>query len=94
MGNHVFANAKALVYAGLFFDGIEANDWLAKGMKILVKECNEQILPDGGHFELSPMYHAIVLEDILDLINICRTRLSRLTDYHKAQLYNLSLIHI
>ena len=88
MGNHVFANAKALVYAGLFFDGIEANDWLATGMKILLKECNEQILPDGGHFELSPMYHAIVLEDILDLINICRTRLSRLTEDHKAQLFN------
>ena len=25
---------------------------------------------DGGHFELSPMYHAIFLEDLLDVLNI------------------------
>ena len=30
----------------------------------------EQILEDGGHFERSPMYHAIFLEDLLDIINI------------------------
>ena len=33
-------------------------------------ELSEQILPDGGHFERSPMYHAIVLEDVLDLVNL------------------------
>ena len=27
-------------------------------------------MQDGGHFERSPMYHAIVLEDLLDLINV------------------------
>ena len=37
---------------------------------ILKKELSEQILPDGGHYELSPMYHSIILEDILDLHNI------------------------
>ena len=26
-------------------------------------------MPDGGNFELSPMYHSIMLEDILDIIN-------------------------
>src|SRR5690606_21640103 len=26
--------------------------------------------PDGGHFERSPMYHCIVLEDLLDVINL------------------------
>ena len=30
----------------------------------------EQIRPDGGHFELSPMYHSIVLQDLLDLVNL------------------------
>jgi uncharacterized heparinase superfamily protein len=33
------------------------------------REVPEQVLPDGGHFELSPMYHAIILEDVLDLLN-------------------------
>ena len=70
LGNHLLANAKALVFAGLFFDGREADGWLRKGLKILSDELPEQILSDGGHFERSPMYHAIILEDLLDLINI------------------------
>jgi hypothetical protein len=31
LGNHLFANAKALVFAGLFFQGDEADAWLADG---------------------------------------------------------------
>jgi uncharacterized heparinase superfamily protein len=73
LGNHLFANAKALVFAGLFFDGAEATRWLNGGLRILKDEVAEQILADGGHFELSPMYHAIILEDVLDLINLART---------------------
>lgn len=72
LGNHLFANAKALVFAGLFFKGEEAKTWLGSGIAILSQEIPEQILPDGGHFELSPMYHATILEDVLDLINIGR----------------------
>ncbi len=70
LGNHLFANAKALVFAGLFFQGDAASDWLAHGLRILQREVPEQILPDGAHFELSPMYHAIILEDLLDLVNV------------------------
>jgi uncharacterized heparinase superfamily protein len=70
LGNHLFANAKALVHAGLFFDGPEAERWRARGMQILDHEVREQILKDGGHFELSPMYHAAILEDLLDLVNL------------------------
>jgi len=70
LGNHLFANAKALVFAGLFFEGVEAEEWLTTGLSILKNEVPEQILSDGGHFERSPMYHAIVLEDLLDLINV------------------------
>jgi uncharacterized heparinase superfamily protein len=72
LGNHLFANAKALIFAGLFFEGPEAMRWLDKGLSILATELGEQILADGGHFELSPMYHAIILEDVLDLINVSR----------------------
>lgn len=70
LGNHLFANAKALVFAGLWFDGQEADSWLERGLAILSREFDEQILPDGGQFELSPMYHALALEDVLDLANI------------------------
>ena len=72
LGNHLFANAKALIFAGLFFEGAEAANWLRCGCRILRRELPEQILEDGGHFELSPMYHALALEDVLDLINIIR----------------------
>ncbi len=70
LGNHLLANAKALVFAGLFFMGSKAKKWLEKGLSILESQLDEQVLDDGGHFERSPMYHAIILEDILDLINI------------------------
>jgi hypothetical protein len=72
LGNHLFVNAKALVFSGLFFRGADAERWLSIGLDILRQEIEEQILPDGGHFELSPMYHALILEDILDLYNVCR----------------------
>ena len=69
-GNHLLANAKALIFAGFYFEGNEAEMWLKKGMKILEKEIPEQILSDGGHFERSTMYHSIILEDLLDLENL------------------------
>ena len=72
MGNHLFVNAKALVYAGLFFDGPEATRWRETGLAILREEIFEQILPDGAQFERSPMYHALAVEDMLDLINVMR----------------------
>ncbi len=72
LGNHLLANAKALVIAGLYFDGPEADSWLNQGLAIYAHELDEQILADGGHFELSPMYHAIILEDLLDVLNMTR----------------------
>ncbi len=72
LGNHLFANAKALVLAGLFFDGDEADEWLDCGLRILKRELPEQVLADGGQFERSPMYHALAFEDVLDLINVAR----------------------
>ncbi|HFO1787930.1 TPA: alginate lyase family protein [Escherichia coli] len=71
-GNHLFANAKALIFAGVFFSGKQAEYYLELGLNILDKELNEQILSDGGHFERSPMYHNIILNDILDLCNLAQ----------------------
>ncbi|MEJ5207463.1 alginate lyase family protein [Denitratimonas sp. CY0512] len=72
LGNHLWANAKALVFAGAFFEGDEAEAWLRKGTALLERELVEQFLPDGGHFERSPMYHSILLEDVLDLLQLNR----------------------
>jgi len=70
LGNHLFANAKALVFLGVFFNDNKTEKFLKKGLKIIDKQIDEQIMGDGGHFELSPMYHSIILEDFLDLINL------------------------
>ena len=70
LGNHLLANAKALVFAGAFFRGPEADAWLRDALAVLEEQLAEQILPDGAHFELSPMYHSIALEDLLDLVNL------------------------
>ncbi len=83
LGNHLFANAKALIFSGLYFQGTEADEWYQTGIKILNKELPEQVLADGGNFELSPMYHAIFLEDLLDLINIHQV-------YNKSQPANIA----
>ena len=70
LGNHIFANGKALVFAGSYFSGKAADAWLKKGLRILDRQIKEQFLADGGHFELSPMYHAILLWDMCDLVNL------------------------
>lgn len=70
LGNHLFSNAKALIFGGLFFEGSEAERWYALGMKIMFNQLGEQILADGGHFERSPMYHSLLLEDLMDLFNL------------------------
>ncbi|MCG8612122.1 MAG: heparinase II/III family protein [Pseudomonadales bacterium] len=73
LGNHYFANGKALIFAGIYFSGSSPRRWLRQGLRIIEEQIDEQILPDGGNFELSPMYHAIMLVDLLDMINILNT---------------------
>lgn len=70
LGNHLFTNAKALMFVGHFFDGDIGNKFLTKALNIFDKELNEQFLEDGGHFELSPMYTASTILDILDIVNL------------------------
>jgi uncharacterized heparinase superfamily protein len=63
----------ALVFAGGYFAGPDACGWLTRGRQILDHQIDAQILSDGGHEERSPMYHAIVMEDILDACNILQS---------------------
>ena len=70
LGNHLFINAKALLYACALFQ-LDQNSKIYKtAITILNKELNEQFLADGAHFELSPMYHSLAMEDLLDLLSI------------------------
>lgn len=60
--NHLLKNACALTLASLVLRDARL---LAKGLSLLEAQVQEQILPDGGHFERSPMYHAQALWDAL-----------------------------
>ncbi|GAA4146782.1 hypothetical protein GCM10022216_32110 [Sphingobacterium kyonggiense] len=66
LGNHLLENAFCMFLAGNFFN---KKEWVLKAKKILIAELNEQILNDGGHFELSPMYHNIIFYRILELVD-------------------------
>ena len=79
LANHLLANAKALIFAGAYFQGERPERWLRRGLFILDHELKEQFLSDGGHFELSPMYHALLLWDLCDLVQLAqRTQLESL----------------
>ena len=43
-----------------------------KSKNLLISELNEQVLKDGAHFELSPMYHQIILSRLLDSIQLIK----------------------
>ena len=65
-GNHLLENASAMIIGASFFkDKRMAN----AGKRLMKREIKRQILPDGAHFEQSPMYHCVILERILDCIN-------------------------
>lgn len=70
--NHLFSNAKAMLYVGCFINDDESKKIFKKGIKIFKKQISEQVLNDGAHYELSPMYHSLFLLDILDLINLSK----------------------
>lgn len=67
LGNHLLENAFALLFGAYYF---EDETIYRRSKKLLESELNEQILNDGGHFELSPMYHQLLLTRLLDCINL------------------------
>lgn len=64
LGNHYFENIKALIIGSIFFEEFKVKD---RFKKELLKQLDEQILEDGMHFELSPMYHKIILEALIKI---------------------------
>ncbi|HZS52729.1 MAG TPA: alginate lyase family protein [Bryobacterales bacterium] len=73
-GNHLLENARALLMAGLHFEGAPARRWRAAGLALLRAEISQQVLPDGGHCERSPYYHARVTDLLEDVIRTLADR--------------------
>ncbi|MCP3985952.1 MAG: hypothetical protein GY723_16340 [bacterium] len=69
LANHYLWNLLALVFGGVLLDGAESERWRGQVDRLL-GELREQVPADGAHFERSPSYHALLLENLLDLLNI------------------------
>lgn len=67
LGNHLLENGFSLFFGAYYF---KDEVMYLKATAILKEELTEQILNDGGHFELSPMYHQIILHRLLDCISL------------------------
>lgn len=62
LGNHYLENLKAIVICSMVFS---EDDVYKVYIRKLIDELDEEITADGLHFELSIMYHKIVLEDLI-----------------------------
>jgi uncharacterized heparinase superfamily protein len=86
LANHYLKNSVALFFAGMYFDGVDADRWIKKGLKMLREELAEQFLADGGHYERSPMYHSICVSDYLDVLNLAQNSEAAIPAEKTAQL--------
>lgn len=62
LANHYLENLKTLVICALLFG---ENDVLARVERDYLTQLDEQVLPDGVHYERSMMYHKLILEGLL-----------------------------
>lgn len=65
--NHLFKNIVALLFVGFLFNEDKWEKWAFKELK---KQLKEQLTINNYHFELSPTYHAIFTQDLLDIYNL------------------------
>jgi uncharacterized heparinase superfamily protein len=69
-GNHLLESAVTLKLVAACFRGPAVPRWERRANAVLDAEIDEQFLPDGGHVERSPMYHALLVHGLLDLVNV------------------------
>ena len=68
LANHLLENVFTLFISAF---AIQNKNLLKKANKLLQKQLKEQILSNGAHFELSPMYHSIILSKLLLCLDVC-----------------------
>ncbi len=67
MGNHLLENARALYMAAVLFNHTQ---WAKKAGFMLIQQLDEQILPDGGHYEKSLLYQNIIFKHLMDTYSV------------------------
>ena len=66
-GNHLLRNAWALVIGSAVFDDEWARSMHSDALELYARLLGEQVHSDGWHEERSPMYHARILRDAIEL---------------------------
>lgn len=69
LANHYFEDLKALIIASYLFKDVQKLKGYLKNFK---EQCDEQILKDGVHYELSLMYHKLILEDVMRIAMLAK----------------------
>jgi uncharacterized heparinase superfamily protein len=69
-GNHLLESGITLKLLAACVRGPAVSRWERLADRVLDQELSEQFLLDGGHFERSPMYHALLTHGLLDLVNV------------------------
>jgi hypothetical protein len=73
--NWIMVESAALALSGIWFPEFrDADLWVKTGMERLSTEFRRQFFPDGAHFEVSPLYHAICVHAMLDARQSARDR--------------------
>lgn len=88
-GNHLLENIRALLWAGVVFEGSEPDRWFSYAMDLLHYEIEEQILSDGGHFERTPSYHVLILRDILEVAIFLKRNQYQIPDWLNAAILRM-----
>ena len=72
-GNHLLFEAQRTLYAGAFFPEFKAaSNWREGGVKILNREIERQVYPDGGQYELDPHYHLAAINVFCKALEMAR----------------------
>ncbi|MDQ1240041.1 MAG: hypothetical protein QG577_2227, partial [Thermodesulfobacteriota bacterium] len=67
--NWIFVESAVLTILGLCFSEFkDSTTWLSTGIDRLEREVARQFFEDGVHFEMSPLYHAICLGALSDVV--------------------------
>jgi uncharacterized heparinase superfamily protein len=91
--NHLQANFKALAMAGLYFEGETARRWRTRGLSGTWHALETQVHPDGAHYELSPMYHAIALGDFMEVMALAEAAGESVPGGCRERIRNMVRVH-
>jgi hypothetical protein len=69
--NWIIVESSALCLCGMIFHQFRESElWVKEGIRRLEYEFKRQFFPDGVHYEISPLYHSICVNALLD-VKVC-----------------------